>query len=204
MQNVEFASSLCSSKLLKALGCWLLDLAPGCEAPFALSHWLLLLLVCNSFFSQSKFLLFLVSSSLCSWATLLLLLTKAPFAPSLQLFLLLVYSSSWSQLELLLLLVGSSSCSQLAIPLTFGWQLFLLLVSGFSWSLSNSSCSWSVVFRNHSQNSFWSQFATLIVAGLQFLLVLVRTLFGPGWQLLLLLIGSPSCSKLVNRLAIGL
>ncbi len=135
---------------------------------------------------------------------LLLLLTKAPFAPSLQLFLLLVYSSSWSQLELLLLLVGSSSCSQLAIPLTFGWQLFLLLVSGFSWSLSNSSCSWSVVFRNHGQNSFWSQFATLIVAGLQFLLVLVRTLFGPGWQLLLLLIGSPSCSKLVNRLAIGL
>ncbi len=69
MRNVEFASSLCSSKLLEApgrwlldlalgyeapgrwlldlaLGCeapgrWLLDLALGCEAPFDPSHWLL-------------------------------------------------------------------------------------------------------------------------------------------------------------------
>jgi hypothetical protein len=54
MQNVEFASSLCSSKLLKALGRWLLDLALGCEAPFALSHWLLLLLVCNSSLTRSQ------------------------------------------------------------------------------------------------------------------------------------------------------
>jgi hypothetical protein len=54
MQNVQFVSSLCSSKLLKAFGRWLLDLAPGCEAPFALSHWLLLLLVCNSSLTRSQ------------------------------------------------------------------------------------------------------------------------------------------------------
>jgi hypothetical protein len=45
MQNVEYASSLCSSKLLEVHGRWLFDFALGCEALFVLSHCLLLLLV---------------------------------------------------------------------------------------------------------------------------------------------------------------
>ncbi len=122
MQNVEFASSLCSSKLLKALGCWLLDLAPGCEAPFALSHWLLLLLVCNSSFSQSKFLLFLVNSSLCSWATTLIALDRSSFCSQFATLLIV-------GLQLLLVLVRA--------PFALGWQLFLFLVG-------NSSYFWLV------------------------------------------------------------
>ncbi len=204
MQNVEFASSLCSSKLLKALGRWLLDLAPGCETPFALSHWLLLLLVCNSSFSQSKFLLFLVNSSLCSWATTLIALGQSsfcsqfatPLVVGLQLLLVLVRAPFALGWQLFLFLVGNSSYSWLVALLASSLWFFLVIVQLFLLLV----CS----FRNHGQSSFCSWFATLIVIGLQFLLVLVRTLFGPGWQLLLLLIGSPSCSKLVNRLAIGL
>ncbi len=69
MQNVEFASSSCFSKLLEASSRWFLDLAPGCEAPSNLGHWFLLLLVYNSFYSWSKLLMFLVGNFSYSWAT---------------------------------------------------------------------------------------------------------------------------------------
>jgi hypothetical protein len=51
MQNVEFASSSCSPKLLEDSSRWLLDLAPSCEAPFDLGHWFLLFMVYNSSYS---------------------------------------------------------------------------------------------------------------------------------------------------------
>ncbi len=125
MQTIEFASSSCSSKLLKALGCWFFDLTPSCEAPFDHSHQLLLFLVCNSSGSQYELLLFLVSNSFCSWVItfialgqiffcsqfaillvvglqLLLVLVKAPFAPSWQFFLFLVGNSFYFWLATLL------------------------------------------------------------------------------------------------------
>ncbi len=183
MQNVQFASSLCSSKLL-VVGSSILLLVVK----------LLLLLVIGSSYYWFAIPLSPSLNSSCSQLTvpcvlglqLLLLLAKAPFAPSLQLLLLLVYSSSWSQLELLLLLVGSSSCSQLAIPLTLGWQLFSLLVSGSFWSLSNSSCSWSVVFVIMVKVPF--------APGSQLLLLLVYSSFQFWLELFLVLVGSSSYS----------
>ncbi len=149
MQNVEFASSSCSSKFIEAPGHWFFNLALGCEALFDPSHCLFLSLVCNSSCPTLNSSCSQLAIPFALGLQLLLFLVKAPFASSLRFLLLLVYSSSWSQSKLLSLLVGSSSCSQLVAPLTLGWQLFLFLVSGSSWSWSNSSSSWSVVLFNH-------------------------------------------------------
>ncbi len=186
MQNVEFACSSCLQSFSKLL-------VVGSSILF-----LVLILVISSSYLWFGIPFALSQNSSCFQLTvffalglqLLLLLVKTPFAPSLQLLLLLVYNSSWSQSKLLLLLVGSSSCSQLVIPFTLGWQFFLLLVSGSSWSWSNSSRSWSAVLFNHGRSSFCCQFATPFVVALQFLLVLVRIFLILGWQLLLFLVGS--------------
>ncbi len=160
MQNVKFVSSSCFSKLLEAHGCWLLDLAPSCEAPFDPSHWLFLFLVCNSSCSQFELLMFLVSSSFCSWSKLLLLV---------------VCNSSCCWFIAPLGLSQSSFCSQLVALFVPSWQLFLLLIG-------SSSFSQSLAILGHGP--------TLLALGLQFFLIMVKAPFNPSSQLLLLLVYS--------------
>lgn len=156
--------------------------------PLLLVIGLPLLLVCNSSYFQFELLLFLVGSSFYSWAT-------SPSVPGqnsscfwfVTPFVVVCSSSySWSLallsfgptlfafgLQFFLILVGS--------PLAPSSQLLLLLVYNSFWS-------WSKLFLVLVGNSSYSQLVALLLL---------------GWQILLLLGSSSSCSQSLTFLGHG-
>lgn len=147
-----------------------------------------LLLVCNSFYFQFELLLFLVGSSFYSWAT-------SPSVPG--------QNSSCFWFVIPFVVVCSSSYSWSLALLSFGptlfalgLQFFLILV-GFPLAPSsqlllllvyNSFWSWSKLFLVLVGNSSYSQLVALLPL---------------GWQILLLLGSSSSCSQSLTFLGHG-